>query len=69
MKKGKTLCLFCTRQHRAKVPALCKAKGDIIRAYIKSGVKLWQVMAGIHRGLLDLEHEARMLVKARKAKA
>lgn len=58
----KKLCMFCMRSHK-KMPKLCDAKSRIIRGYLKEGVELWQVMAGIHSGLIDLEGTALRVVR------
>lgn len=65
--KTKRVCLFCMRAHK-RTPALCQAKGDIVRAYSKK-LKFWQVMLGIERGIIPLEAEAQRLVAARKKAA
>lgn len=64
----KSVCMFCMRSHKVK-PALCQAKGDILRAYLDGGLQMFQVMAGVERGLIKLEAEALALVKYRKEAA
>ncbi len=65
----KKICLFCGEEHKRRRPALCVAKGDIIREYVKAGVQYWQVMAGIERGIIKLEAEAYLLVAKRREKS
>jgi hypothetical protein len=56
------------RSHKLK-PQLCRAKGDVLRAYLKQGLQLWQVLAGIKTGLIKFESEAKALAKQRSGKA
>lgn len=61
----KSVCMFCMKEHKTKRPALCIAKGDILKEYLKH-VKARQVFVGIESGTIDLEGEALKLVKRRK---
>lgn len=61
----KTICLFCGKSHKSYKPKLCKAKGEVMRGYLKAVPKrdAWKVFAGIHSGLLPFESDALRLVK------
>lgn len=61
MRKRK--CMFCLRAH-TRTPDMCHAKGRIMRAYLDAGLEMWQVLHGIHRGILKLEAEAAGIVMA-----
>lgn len=63
----KSICMFCGKSHKKK-PKMCQAKGDILRAYLNNGVELWQFLAGMRQGLIDLDGEAYRLMQNRKSK-
>ncbi len=62
----KKICMFCLKSHKAKRPAICQAKGDIMNAYLNAGLEVFQVLAGVHSGLINLENEAELLVIRRR---
>ena len=55
--KTKTICMFCAKS-KCKTE-LCDAKAQVIKAYCKAGVKVWQVMHGVETGQLQLDKEAK----------
>lgn len=64
---SKKVCMFCMRAHKVR-PMICTAKADIVSAYLRQGVKFWQVLAGIHSGLINLQGEALVLVAKRRSR-
>ncbi len=59
----KKLCLYCTKEStKGCEDPLCKAKGEVVRAYCKAGLEVWQVMVGIRNGIIRLDTEAKALL-------
>lgn len=61
----KKLCMFCMKEHRGRRPALCAAKGEVMRAYAAK-YEMWQVLLAIRHGQIKLEEEAHALLAQRK---
>lgn len=59
--------MFCIKSNSKKL--ICKAKGEIIRSYLNSGIQMFQVMMGIEQGLIKLDDEAELLIIRRKRAA
>ncbi len=70
--KTRSFCMFCGDDHSKKRrPEDCSIKGKVVQAYLKAGVEMWQILAGIKMGVLDLDREVkryRNLVKIQKEK-
>lgn len=62
----KSICMFCGKEHRTKKPKLCAAKGQIMSSYArKVGTdNLWKIFHLIETGEIDLDREAKKLLKA-----
>jgi len=60
----KSFCLLCGKS-RCRNLKLCKAKGKVLRAYLKEfpGKERWKVFHAIDHGIINLTDEAKNLLK------